>query len=461
MPVLTLPRLAFTKLTRAHTRNPRLARIAFLCVIAVMLLVTSLKYAAKIARPGDSGLQTRSAFLRWRAMIRDLFEGVNVYVGLNEYPNPPVMAIILRPFAELPPVMGAMTWFYAKAAMTVLAVVWTFRLVRTCSISGGMSDAARAGAILIALPAMLGDLTHNNVNLFILFLVSGCLELYRRERDTFAGLVLGLAIACKITPLLLMGYFVWKRAWRCVAGCVLGLVLCLFLIPGLTFGWQQNSQLLGDWYRLMVERPMLKGEVTTEHPNQSLSGIVYRLGTHSPSYIEYVELGPNIKVPTPAAYHNLFDVGRPAAAWLLKGFMGLFVLGVVLLCRADRGDRQGWRFAAECSLIVLGMLLFSERTWKHHAVTLIIPAAVLAHAASLDLRPRRIVLVGLLLAAGLLMTVPGLFGPVVGDLGMVYGTYTWAFLALTTGVVLVLAMNRGRDEECGKDGLCRLRGAEG
>ncbi len=54
-------------------------------------------------------------------MILDVFAGANVYVGKNEYPNPPVMAIVLRPFAELPPVVGAMAWFYAKVLMAVLA----------------------------------------------------------------------------------------------------------------------------------------------------------------------------------------------------------------------------------------------------------------------------------------------------------------------------------------------------
>ena len=84
-------------------------------------LLTSLQYAAKVAKPADNGQQSRSAFLRWRAMIHDVFAGANVYVGKNEYPNPPVMAIVLRPFAELPPVAGAMAWFYAKVLMAVLA----------------------------------------------------------------------------------------------------------------------------------------------------------------------------------------------------------------------------------------------------------------------------------------------------------------------------------------------------
>ena len=103
-----------TRLRAARPAPPRL-RAAFLLALAALIVGTSLKYAAKAARPGDTGLQSRSAFLRWRGMINDLFAGTNVYVGAHEYPNPPVMAIILRPFAALPPMAGALEVAELKA----------------------------------------------------------------------------------------------------------------------------------------------------------------------------------------------------------------------------------------------------------------------------------------------------------------------------------------------------------
>ena len=428
-----------TRSRAAHSAYPGRFRAAFLGLLAIILLVTSLQYAAKVAKPAEHGRQTRSAFLRWRAMILDVFAGANPYIGKNEYPNPPVMAIILRPFAQLPPITGAMTWFFAKVLMAVLAALWTFRLV-----SGGapLADSVKATSIVLALPAITGDLSHNNVNIFILFLIAASLELYRQGRDSASGLVLGLAIACKVTPLLLLAYFGWKRAWRVVAACFAGLVLWLAVVPGATFGWERNHQLLTDWYKLMIERPVLKGEITTEHPNQAIPGFIYRLLTHSPSFIGY-DRTPQGDIPVPAEYHHLLDIGRPAAWVVVKGFTAAFVLAVILLCRAPRGERQGWRFAAECSLIVLGMLLFSERTWKHHAVTLLLPAAVLAHATTLGLpeRSRRFI-VRSLVAAMLLMTMPGLFGSRGQDLALVYGSHTLAFLLLTTSTCLVLWHSR-------------------
>jgi len=116
-------------------------------------------------------------------------------------------------------------------------------------------------------------------------------------------------------------------------------------------------------------------------------------------------------------------------------------VGVVVgTCRTPAGQGRDWRTAAEGALIVIGMLLFSERTWKHHAVTLLIPAAALACAVTLDL-PRRVrgCVVAVLVAAGLLMALPGLFGSRAGDLALVYGTHTLAFLLLTAAVCLILA----------------------
>jgi alpha-1,2-mannosyltransferase len=487
MPTLSFPQVLLTKLRTAHASHPGRFRLGFLGLLAIVLVVMSLQYLAKASKPGESGQQTRSAFLRWRAMIRNVFDGVNVYTGLNEYPNPPIMVIVLRPFAELPPIVGAMAWFYAKVAMAALATIWIFRLVKppqtipkrdgkgvsahaVCEMvqsssnpSPALSDTAKAVAILLALPALMGDLSHNNVNIFILFLLAGCLELYRRGWDTSAGFALGLSIACKVTPLLFLAYFVWKRAWRVVGGCLVGLVLWLAIVPGLTFGWNQNAQLLTDWYKLMIERPILKGEITTEHANQALPGFIYRLFTHSPSYIEYLNLGPDIKIPQPAAYHNIADIGRPVAWWVVKALTAAFALAIAFLCRAPRSERQGWQFAAECGLIVLGMLLLSERTWKHHAVTLLLPAAVLAYAASLELPGRhRKFITGSLAAAWFLMTLPGLFGSRMGDLAMVYGTHTLAFLLLTAAVCVLLIQRPrvGTLPNC-EDNLCGLSRTKG
>lgn len=477
MRLLSFPRLLATRLLALHAANPQRARRVFIAVLAVVVVLMSVKYAAKIAKPGDKGTQSRSAFLRWRDMINGVFQGENIYVGVNEYPNPPIMAILLRPFTFLPPVVGAMAWFYFKVLLAVIAVVWVFRLCEKPTPSfdpsrregeedkdpprlpqphpqGGVAgggvgprsrDLARATAIILCLPPLLGDLSHNNVNIFILFLVVGCLEAFRRRLDTLAGLTLALAVACKVTPLLFVAYFAWKRCWQLLAATLVGLVLWLVVVPGLTFGWDHNRQLMTGWYALMIERPLLKGEITTEHPNQALTGFVYRLFTHSPSYIVY----PN-NIPTPGEYHNLTDIGRPAAWVIVKALTACFALAVLCLCRKSvrkaSDSRQGWRFVAECGFICLGMLLFSERTWKHHAVVLLVPVAALAYAVTRGELPRRVkrFIISALIATFILTATP-LAGR-ADDLALVYGSHTIAFVLLAVAVGLLLSCRSKREE---------------
>lgn len=474
MKVLSFPRSFVARVAAAHAGNPRRARSLFFALLAVVVLLASAKYAAKISKPNDNGERSRSAFLRWREMINGVFAGENIYVGANEYPNPPIMAVLLRPFAALPPAAGAMGWFAFKVLLAALAAVWSFRLASGGSrlpvsspdanstaenrgpVPPARLDLARAAAIVLCLPALLGDLSHNNVNIFILFLVAGCLEAFRRRLDTLAGLTLALAIACKVTPLLFVGYFAWKRCWRLLAATLVGLTLWLAVVPGLTFGWDRNRELLSGWYELMVARPLLKGEITSEHPNQAVTGFVYRLFTHSPSYVVYLKT-PEGDIPAPGEYHNLADVGRPAAWVVVKALTAAFALAVVVLCRwpvhraADA--RSGWRFAAECGLICMGMLLFSERTWKHHAVVLLLPLAALTFALATGELPRRVHAFGVFaLALSFLLTAgPGLLPGRGNDLAMVYGTHTVAFALLTAAISLCLAC--GLRRPCGSDRL--------
>ena len=216
---LETPTLAIEKLRRAF----------YLFVVAAVA-VTAVRYYLKAEKPSRTGELTRTAFLRWRPQIHALESGTNIYTAFN-YPNPPIMALVLYPFAALPPLLGAMAWFAAKAAMAVWLVRWAVRAVGTDPPAGAL-----AGAVLLAMHPLLGDLAHGNVNIFIAFLVTATLALYCKRWDFSAGLVLALAIACKVTPGLFLPYFVWKRAWKAVAGTLVGLSLWLVVVPGLAIG---------------------------------------------------------------------------------------------------------------------------------------------------------------------------------------------------------------------------------
>src|SRR5439155_26440201 len=133
-------------------------------VAALLLLVVglSVQYSLKVlAHDRDS----KSAFVRWREQILDLEQGVNIW-EVYTYPNPPIMVLLLQPLVHLPPLAGSLGWFYLKVGFAVVSIHLAFRLVET---PGRPFPAwGKVLAALLTLRPVMGDLTHGNVNLFIL-----------------------------------------------------------------------------------------------------------------------------------------------------------------------------------------------------------------------------------------------------------------------------------------------------
>jgi hypothetical protein len=405
----------------------------FVIGLVLVFVGISASYGLKIL---DTEHENRSAFLRWRSQVQEQGHGVDIWQKFV-YPNPPIMVLILEPFFALPPVLGSMAWFYAKVLMALAAIFLVFRLVE--SPERPWPEWAKVIVVALSMRPIMGDLTHGNVNLLILLLCVGSLSCFRNRRDWSAGLLLGLAIACKVTPALFVPYFLWKRSWKVLAGTGVGLVLFFWLLPGLFFGFHENAGYLYSWYKNMIVPFTVDGVVTTQHENQSLPGLVHRLLTDSASFSNFE--GTQL---VSEEHHNLVAWDPAVARIIVKMLMVLFAALVVWLCRNPGDQRQRWELTAEYGLILVGMLLFSERTWKHHCVTLLVPFAALMYYLATG-RPRPLVrrwLIALLLAAVLLQASAstGLNKELIraGKLAQVYGVYAWANLAVVAALAVVL-----------------------
>ena len=445
------PRIAVP--ARLLSVPPHLWRRLFLAAVAAVVVASSYLHAIKAEKPSRLGTQTRSAFLRWREQLQGrpathpagellgLKQGADIY-RLYNFPTPPITALILYPFTELPPVVGALAWFYFKVLLAGLSLLWVFRIVEDAGRP--LPEWAKAVVILLSLHPILGDLSHGNVNLMVGFLVFAGLECFRRRLDVAAGLVIGLAVACKVTPAILLPYFVWKRAWRAAVATGVGVLLWTFVVPGAVLGFERNVTFLHGWFDGMVRPFLLDGKVTPEHANQSIPGLVNRLLTNQPSDFAWDEADQ----PFGTEYHNVADLSPAEAKWVVRGFQAAFALAVVLLCRAPvhrpTDARQGVRLAAELSLMVLGMLLFSERTWKHHAVTLMLPFAVmlafLTTGGASEGRKRFVG--GVLMVVGGLAFVPSFLSEHWQDEAMAYGSHTAVFVLLAVAACLVMGTGR-------------------
>ncbi len=415
----------------------------FIAGLLALFVALSAQYTIK-------AVADRSAFVRWRKQLENFDRGENVY-EVYVYPNPPIMALLLKPLVDIEPAwVGALAWYYLKVAMALASLYWVFRLVE--GNGPPFPPWAKGLVVLLSLRPITSDLIHGNVNLFILFLVVAGLYALHKGRQAGAGLMIALAIACKVTPALFVPYFLWKRAWRALAGCAAGLVLFLWILPSCFLGWAENQQLLTSWTRQMIVPFVVRGEVTSVHENQSLPGLAARLLTHRPSFVEWDKSPPHALQGK--FYDNVFDLPSRVPHWVVRAAELLFVGLVVWRCRQPLMPRAGWPLAAEFSVIVLGMLLFSERTWKHHCVTLVLPFAVLCYylaTAQPSFWLKRY-LIGTVAAVVVLMLTTA---TVVSERGtpsnwaqlweagakmaQVYGAYVWAHLLLIAALVVILA----------------------
>jgi hypothetical protein len=384
----------------------------------------------------------RSAFVRWRHQVLQLFEGVNVYEDLG-YPNPPIMPITLYPLMAMPKVAGAVIWYFVKVGMMAVSAWLLFRMVRYDDKP--LRSYVQAGILLLSLRPILSDLHHGNINLLILFLVVLMLYAWRNGKDVAAGALLALAISIKVTPGLFLPYFLYKRQWRTVAACSIGLVLCLVIIPGAVLGQEFNGQCLQSWYHHIISPYVTRAEVKgPAEINQSLSAVLTRLLADVPSGGGRYDAHYRV---------NVVDWDKKTVGLVVKGTMMGLVALLALFCRTPTRDRYDPRLLGEFSLVVLTMLFASERSWKHHYVTLLLPYTYLVFRVGMPYwtARTRLLLAGALAASAVMMIatsteVGGLFLEGQGhELAQAYGLFCWSGMVLYVTTAACVIAERGRD----------------
>ncbi|AGA27285.1 glycosyltransferase family 87 protein [Singulisphaera acidiphila] len=377
----------------------------------------------------DKAAEDRSAFIRWRHQVLQFWEGENIYDEMR-FPNPPIFPITIYPLVTLPPVTGALTWFTIKVALTAASIWLCFLMVRPTG-ERTLPSWIQGAVLLLSLRPILSDLHHGNNNLVILFLVVAALQAWRKGYDVLAGLILALAISYKITPALFVPYFFYKRSWRTVGATMLGMVLFVLVIPSLIIGPSFNLLCLKTWWNGMMTPFLVNDFVSPQEMNQSMVGVLTRLLTDAKTgggrYDVHLDL--NLVSWSPAVVKTLLKV-------LSIGLVGM----LALLCRTKTRRRDDSRLLGEFALIVLTMLFVSERSWKHHYVTLLLPYTYLVYRVGMPgPKWRRLALGGALALSAFLIAstsseIGGLFAEDRGHkLAQGYGMFLWA------GVVLYIA----------------------
>lgn len=404
-----------------HVASHRRAFLGLCLVLALPFVADQMAFQTRMQRfnPDLRGWLTSAA-----SVVQDPHQPLYAeYVGFYIYP--PFFLTLIWPLTKVPVPVAAVVFETLKWVALVLSLRFAWRL---CSPRGEDAPPVVAlGSLLLTWRFIDNDLGYGNINVLLLCAVLGACQLAARGRQFSAGLVLAVVACIKVTPALLLVYFLHKGWWHTLLGAAAGALICLVIWPVAWFGWEANGQLLAGWYHAVVAGFLSHGAVRSEHTNQALVGILNRLfGTHTAIF--------------PDTYLTIVDL----PAWLRDlvrlALTGGVLAGLAWTCRGRvRPALQPQTFAAEVSLVLIAMLLLSGLSWKSHFVTMLLPySLLLAYLADARHANRRRAIGTLLLASFALCTLTSdIITPTGANYAEALGLITLGALAAAAAVLIV------------------------
>ncbi len=422
-----------------HAQQVRIFVIAALVAAGILMIILAFQARARQAEK----IRTHSTsqvndFDRWMTMVPQfLHQHVN-YVS-DSFPTAPVTLMIFAPFTTVSPPAAQFFWACCKYFFVIVIFAACWRMTKNAGVT--LSVTALLLILAVWIWPVIIDVQEGQTNLLMLLpLTTGLLVAQMEDRwysPWLGGLLVSLAICIKVTPLIFLVYFLYRRRWRLSLAIVLGIACWLFIVPALAFGWGQNMLWLRQWTNIMIV-PYLKRGHIVYFVGQSVPSYLGRLLRHVPAF--HWHDGARV---TPV-YINIVNLPGPVVDVLTRVVLGAIALAGAWWMRHKLPTLRSRRYLLEIGCVAAFMLWASERTWVPHYVTLGITLFATAMVFSDPEEPfesQRRAMVALIAAAVLMFftsDVAKIFGPNGGQIMRTVGVSLWA------GVLLVVANVRSR-----------------
>lgn len=392
------------------------------CVLTLLIVAFATVQTVFIRKPGELPVYLKAA--------DRMIAGEPIYRTDDgpAFSYPPFFVLPFIPLALLPERVADFVWNLVNLAQAAGVVGLLFAIMRRVTRNRTPGIAWLGLAVLLSARLFVSPLEYRSHDFIVALLLLGGLVASIEKRESYAGLLLGLATACKATPLVFLPMLIVQRRFK-AAGVFVAACLLVTLLPDLLFPAASGRSWSAQWYGVFVSKVDAAGPAVAHgawrawNPlNQSLSGTLYRLTS-------------DCETPEFAAY----DVAPFPLAPVPKRILTLLVLASVYLvslyCCYYAGKRReslptrSWSDTALWSVLIAETLLLSPMTSKTHFAPLVLGVA-LAVLANLHAAKRN-----WLLAAGLTVLflvgtcmAKDIVGRHIGTWALIAGSLTWCAL---------------------------------
>ena len=293
---------------------------------------------------------------------RALWDGQSPY-GLETpfpYLYPLFLAFVLIPLAALPYGAAVVAWFAASvAALGAVLVEFAFR--RIADAGRRSAELAIAATVLISFNIIQNNLLNGQVNFFVLLCCLLSVAAGRERREITAGTWLGVGIALKLMPALLLVYFLLRRQLRAIVAAVVTAVV-MMLVPGILLSGSAGVE--SGFSRIAVESGFSRiAAIYAQYMREVLTPMT---NTPEGSVLAYSVAG---------IVQRMFRAGP--ALWI-DVLCAAGVLGAIALVDVRRWRPRGDDLAAASAYLV-AIVLISPKSETHH-LAFAIPAVALGFA---------------------------------------------------------------------------------
>lgn len=261
-------------------------------------------------------------------------------------PITPFSTLAMWPLAGLAPLTAKHIWILLNLVLLV-PICWMLRSMTRLSYQ------RIALAFSLSIP-LYRNLQFGQFYVLLLLLIVAACWAYLRGHRARAGVLVAIAAACKIFPVLFFVFFLQRRDWRALTwGAITGLAAACVSIA--VFGWNMHHTYLHE-----ILPWALHGEAMPPYvPVASISGVLHRLFLFEPQW------NPRPWHSSPLCY-----------ALLLPALQMLVLAPAILLIR--RGDSTRRRMVLEWSALLTASLTISTLPASYNFVLMALPVCLVA-----------------------------------------------------------------------------------